>query len=40
MEPSVGWTGVRAVLGTLEREVAEMEEVRLRLPREFDALMA
>jgi uncharacterized protein (DUF2267 family) len=34
------WTHVRAVLGTLEREVAEMEEVRLRLPREFDALMA
>jgi hypothetical protein len=28
------------VLGTLEREVAEMEEVRQRLPREFDALMA
>jgi hypothetical protein len=34
------WTHVRAVLGTLEREVAEMEEVRRRLPREFDALMA
>jgi len=31
---------MRAVLGTLEREVAEMEEVRVRLPREFDALMA
>jgi uncharacterized protein (DUF2267 family) len=29
-----------AVLGTLEREVAEMEPVRQRLPREFDALMA
>jgi hypothetical protein len=28
------------VLGTLEREVAEMEPVRQRLPREFDALMA
>jgi Uncharacterized conserved protein (DUF2267) len=26
--------------GTLEREVAEMEAVRRRLPREFDALMA
>jgi uncharacterized protein (DUF2267 family) len=34
------WTDVRAVLGTLEREVAEMEAVRRRLPREFDALMA
>jgi len=28
------------VLGTLEREVAEMEAVRQRLPREFNALMA
>ena len=34
------WTQVRAVLGTLEREVAEMEEVRQRLPPEFAALMA
>src|SRR4029450_8861512 len=34
------WTHVRAVLGTLEREVAEMEAVRQRLPREFNALMA
>jgi uncharacterized protein (DUF2267 family) len=39
-EPQTVWTHVRAVLGTLEREVAEMEEVRQRLPREFDALMA
>jgi hypothetical protein len=34
------WTQVRAVLGTLEREVAEMEEGRQRLPPEFAALMA
>jgi uncharacterized protein (DUF2267 family) len=40
VEPQTVWTDVRAVLGTLEREVAEMEEVRQRLPREFDALMA
>jgi uncharacterized protein (DUF2267 family) len=40
VEPQAAWTHVRAVLGTLEREVAEMEEVRQRLPREFDALMA
>ena len=40
VEPQTVWTHVRAVLGTLEREVAEMEEVRQRLPREFDALMA
>ena len=40
VEPQAVWTQVRAVLGTLEREVAEMEAVRLRLPREFDALMA
>ena len=40
VEPQVAWTQVRAVLGTLEREVAEMEEVRQRLPRDFDALMA
>jgi uncharacterized protein (DUF2267 family) len=39
-EPQTVWIHVRAVLGTLEREVAEMEEVRVRLPREFDALMA
>ena len=39
-EPQTVWTQVRAVLGTLEREVAEMEQVRRRLPREFDALMA
>jgi hypothetical protein len=38
--PQAVWTQVRAVLGTLEREVAEMEKVRQRLPREFDALMA
>jgi uncharacterized protein (DUF2267 family) len=40
VEPQRVWTQVRAVLGTLEREVAEMEQVRRRLPREFDALMA
>ena len=40
VEPRTVWTDVRAVLGTLEREVAEMEAVRQRLPREFDALMA
>ena len=40
VEPQTVWTDVRAVLGTLSREVAEMEAVRLRLPREFDALMA
>ena len=39
-EPQTAWTHVRAVLGTLEREVAGMEEVRVRLPREFKALMA
>jgi hypothetical protein len=39
VEPRAPWTHVRA-LGTLEREVAEMEEVRQRLPRDFDALMA
>ncbi len=40
VDPHAAWTQVRAVLGTLEREVAEMEAVRQRLPREFDALMA
>jgi uncharacterized protein (DUF2267 family) len=40
VEPHAAWTQVRAVLGTLEREVPEMEEIRQRLPREFDALMA
>ena len=40
VEPQTVWTDVRAVLGTLEREVAEMEAIRVRLPREFDALMA
>jgi uncharacterized protein (DUF2267 family) len=39
-QPDAAWTHVRAVLGTLERNVAEMETVRQRLPREFDALMA
>jgi hypothetical protein len=28
------------VLGTLDREVAELEALRQRLPREFGALMA
>ena len=40
VEPQAAWTHVRAVLGTLEREVTEMEEVRRRLPPEFHALMA
>ena len=40
VEQQAAWTHVRAVLGTLSREVAEMEEVRQRLPRDFDALMA
>jgi uncharacterized protein (DUF2267 family) len=40
VEPHAAWTQVRAVLGTLEREVAEMEAIRQRLPREFDALLA
>ena len=40
VEPQAAWTHVRAVLGSLSREVAEMEAVRQRLPREFDALMA
>ena len=40
VEPQAAWTHVRAVLGTLEREVAEMGEVRQRLPRDFGALMA
>jgi uncharacterized protein (DUF2267 family) len=39
-QPQVAWTQVRAVLGTLDREVAEMQAVRQRLPREFDALLA
>jgi uncharacterized protein (DUF2267 family) len=39
-QPQAAWTQVRAVLGTLEREVAEMEALRQRLPRDFDALMA
>jgi uncharacterized protein (DUF2267 family) len=40
VEPRAAWTHVRAVLGTLERNVAGMQEVRERLPRDFDALMA
>jgi uncharacterized protein (DUF2267 family) len=39
-QPRAAWTQVRAVLGTLDREVAEMEALRQRLPRDFDALMA
>ena len=39
-QPQAAWTQVRAVLGTLDREVAEMQAVRQRLPREFDALLA
>jgi uncharacterized protein (DUF2267 family) len=39
-QPQAAWTQVRAVLGTLDREVAEMEALRQRLPREFGALLA
>jgi uncharacterized protein (DUF2267 family) len=39
-QPQAVWTQVRAVLGTLDREVAELEALRQRLPREFGALMA
>jgi hypothetical protein len=35
----VAWAQVRAVLGTLDREVVEMQAVRQRLPREFGALL-
>jgi uncharacterized protein (DUF2267 family) len=38
--PQVAWTQVRAVLGTLDRDVAELQAPRQRLPREFGALMA
>jgi uncharacterized protein (DUF2267 family) len=38
--PQAAWTQVRAVLGTLDRDVAEMEVLRQRLPRDFDAFMA
>jgi uncharacterized protein (DUF2267 family) len=38
-QPQAAWTQVRAVLGTLDREVVELEALR-RLPREFGALMA
>jgi uncharacterized protein (DUF2267 family) len=38
--PRAAWTQVRAVLGTLDREVAELQVLRQRLPREFGALMA
>jgi uncharacterized protein (DUF2267 family) len=40
VQPQVAWTQVRAVLGTLDRDVAELQALRQRLPREFDALMA
>ena len=39
-QPQGVWIQVRAVLGTLDREVAELETLRRRLPREFGALMA
>jgi uncharacterized protein (DUF2267 family) len=39
-QPQAAWTQVRAALGTLDREVAELEALRQRLPREFGALMA
>jgi hypothetical protein len=39
-QPQAAWTQVRAVLGTLDRKVAEVQALRQRLPREFDALMA
>ena len=38
VEPQAAWTHVRAVLGTLGRDVAEMEAARQRLPHDFDAL--
>jgi uncharacterized protein (DUF2267 family) len=38
--PQAAWTQVRAVLGTLDRDVAELQALRQRLPRDFDALMA
>ena len=40
VEPQAAWTHVRAVLGSLQREMPEMEAVRQRLPPEFAALMA
>jgi hypothetical protein len=40
VEPQAAWTQVRAVLGTLSRDVPEMQAVRQRLPPEFAALMA
>ena len=39
-QPQVAWTQVRAVLGTLDREVVELQALRQRLPRDVDALMA
>ena len=40
VEPQAAWTQVRAVLGTLSRDMPEMQAVRQRLPPEFAALMA
>jgi uncharacterized protein (DUF2267 family) len=40
VEPQAAWTHVRTVLGSLQREMPEMEAVRQRLPPEFAALMA
>jgi hypothetical protein len=40
VEPQAAWTHVRAVLATLEFDVAEMEALRQRPPREFDVPMA
>ena len=39
-QPRAAWTQVRAVLGTLDRHLAEMQALRQRLPRDFGALMA
>jgi uncharacterized protein (DUF2267 family) len=39
-QPQAAWTQVRAVLGTLDQEVAELKALRQRLPREPGALMA
>jgi uncharacterized protein (DUF2267 family) len=39
-QPQAAWTQVRAVLGTLDREVVETQALRQRLPRDFGALMA
>jgi uncharacterized protein (DUF2267 family) len=39
-QPRAAWTQVRAVLGTLDREGGEVQALRQRPPRDFDALLA